>query len=50
MACVTTIKMVFALADKKQWPIFQMDVKSTFLNGVLKEEIYVEHLLGFHKP
>jgi hypothetical protein len=26
-----------------------MDVKSTFLNGVLKEEVYVEQSLGYIK-
>ena len=24
-----------------------MDIKETFLNGVVKEELYVEHPLGF---
>ena len=24
-----------------------MDVKTTFLNGVVEEEVYVEHPLGF---
>eukprot|EP00253_Pinus_taeda_P025121 PITA_25121 len=29
------------------WEIHQMDVKTTFLNGVIEEEVYVEHLEGF---
>ena len=27
--------------------LFQMDVKSTFLNGFIKEEVYVEQPPGF---
>ncbi|KAL6312519.1 hypothetical protein AAG906_014670 [Vitis piasezkii] len=27
-----------------------MDVKSTFLNGILNEEVYVEQLKGFQDP
>ncbi|GKV15798.1 hypothetical protein SLEP1_g26549 [Rubroshorea leprosula] len=37
-----TIKLLFAMAAQKSWLIYQLDVKSTFLNGELKEEIYVE--------
>ena len=40
-ARMTTIRVVLALAAHKQWPVFQMDVKSAFLNGHLKEEVYV---------
>jgi hypothetical protein len=29
-----------------KWKVHQMDVKSTFLNGI-KEEVYVEQSLGF---
>jgi hypothetical protein len=27
-----------------------MDVKSAFLNGVIQEEVYVRHALGFENP
>ena len=37
-----TIMMVLALVDQYKWTIFQMDVKSAFLNGYVDEEIYVE--------
>ena len=30
-----------------KWKIHQMDVKTTFLNGVVEEEVYVEQALGF---
>ena len=30
-----------------KWKIHQMDVKTTFLNGLVEEEVYVEQPLGF---
>ena len=30
-----------------KWKIHQMDVKTTFLNGVVEDEVYVEQPLGF---
>jgi hypothetical protein len=35
------------IAVKSKWPIYQMDVKSDFLNGVLNEEVYVHQPPGF---
>ena len=29
------------------WKIHQMDVKTTLLNGMIKEEVYIEHPKGF---
>jgi hypothetical protein len=29
------------------WKIHQMDVKTTFLNGLIEEEVYIEKPLGF---
>ncbi|GKV25217.1 hypothetical protein SLEP1_g34687 [Rubroshorea leprosula] len=44
-----TIRLLFAIAAKKSWLIYQLDVKSTFLNGKLKKEIYVEQPDGYVK-
>ena len=49
-ACMTTIRTLFSLAAHHQWPLYQMDVKSAFLNGVLDNEVYVEQPLGFTVP
>ena len=46
-ARITTIRVVLSLAGHFGWPIFQMDVKSAFLNGDLQEEVYVEQPPGF---
>ena len=42
-----TIRTVIVVAAQKKWKIFQLDVKSTFLNGKLDEEIYVKQPQGF---
>nr|GEW08192.1 retrovirus-related Pol polyprotein from transposon TNT 1-94 [Tanacetum cinerariifolium] len=35
------VRIFIAYAAHKSFPIYQMDVKTTFLNGPLKEEVYV---------
>ena len=42
-----TVRFVLVIAAQNKWPIYQMDVKSAFLNGVLNEEVYVCQPLGF---
>ncbi|GKD80787.1 retrovirus-related pol polyprotein from transposon TNT 1-94 [Tanacetum coccineum] len=37
-------------AAHKYFPIYQMNVKMTFLNGRLKEEVYVSQPDGFNEP
>ena len=47
VARYTSIRTILALATVMKWKIHQMDVKTTFLNGVVEEEVYVEQPLGF---
>ena len=42
VAGMDTIGTVLAIAAQNKWHVHQMDVKSTFLNGYLEEEVYVE--------
>jgi hypothetical protein len=47
VARLEAIRMFLAFACFKNFKIYQMDVKSTFLNGTLEEEVYVEKPEGF---
>jgi len=38
-----TIHTLFALAAQRGWKIHHMDVKTDFLNGDLKENVYMSH-------
>lgn len=44
-----TIRLIIALAAQNSWPIFQLDVKSAFLNGNLQETVYVDQPPGYVK-
>ncbi|GJW44132.1 retrovirus-related pol polyprotein from transposon TNT 1-94 [Tanacetum coccineum] len=44
------VRMFLAYAAHKNFTIFQMDVKTSFLNGPLKEEVYVSQPDGFVDP
>lgn len=47
VARLDTVRTVIALAAQKEWDLYQLDVKSAFLNGELKEEVYVQQPQGF---
>jgi phage baseplate assembly protein gpV len=41
VAKMNTIRLMIGLATKYNWKLHQLDVNSTFLNGELKEEVYI---------
>jgi hypothetical protein len=43
----TSIRAVMSLVSFMGWRIHQMDVKTTFLNGIIEEEVYIEQPQGF---
>ena len=45
VARVEAIRIFLALSFSKGFKIYQMDLKSKFLNGELKEEVYMEQSL-----
>jgi hypothetical protein len=47
VARLTTIRVLFSLATSYGLLVHQMDVKTTFLNGELEEEIYMDQPDGF---
>ncbi|GJY29314.1 retrovirus-related pol polyprotein from transposon TNT 1-94 [Tanacetum coccineum] len=50
VARLEVVKIFLAYATHKNFPIYQMDVKTTFLNGPLKEEVFVRQPDGFVDP
>nr|GEZ52832.1 retrovirus-related Pol polyprotein from transposon TNT 1-94 [Tanacetum cinerariifolium] len=50
VARIEAIRIFIAYATSKNMTIYQMDVKTTFLNGELKEEVYVSQPEGFVDP
>nr|GEZ09224.1 retrovirus-related Pol polyprotein from transposon TNT 1-94 [Tanacetum cinerariifolium] len=47
VARIKSIRLFLAYAAHKDFTVFQMDVKTAFLNGILKEEVYVGQPSGF---
>nr|GEV83325.1 reverse transcriptase domain-containing protein [Tanacetum cinerariifolium] len=47
VARIEAIRLFLAYATHKDFTVIQMDIKTAFLNGILKEEVYVAQPLGF---
>ncbi|GJS81147.1 retrovirus-related pol polyprotein from transposon TNT 1-94 [Tanacetum coccineum] len=50
VARLEAVRIFVAYAAHKNFPIYQMDVKTAFLNGPLKEEVFVRQPDGFVDP
>nr|GEW53065.1 retrovirus-related Pol polyprotein from transposon TNT 1-94 [Tanacetum cinerariifolium] len=50
VARLEAVRLFVAYVAHKSFPVYQIDVKTTFLNGPLKEEVYVNQLDGFIDP
>ncbi|GKG23369.1 retrovirus-related pol polyprotein from transposon TNT 1-94, partial [Tanacetum coccineum] len=50
VAHLKAVRIFVAYVAHKSFPIYQMDIKTAFLNGPLKEEVYVAQPDGFVDP
>ena len=49
VAMLKSIRILLSMAASLDYEIWQMDVKTAFLNGNLDEEIYMSHPEGFQE-
>jgi hypothetical protein len=50
VARLEAIRIHLAFAASKGFKLYQMDVKSAFLNGVIEDEVYVRQPPSFKNP
>ena len=47
VARYTSIITILSVASNMKWKLHQMDMKTTFLDGLIEEEVYIEQSQGF---
>jgi len=50
VACLESVRVILHLGAKHNWEIDQLDFKTAFLHGNLKEELYMEQPEGMTEP
>jgi hypothetical protein len=50
VAHLEAIRIILAFATSKRFKLYQMDVKSAFLNGDIQKEVYVSQPPDFKNP
>jgi hypothetical protein len=50
IAHLEVVRILLAFAVFKKFKLYQMDVKSAFINSVIQEEVYVRQPPGFESP
>ena len=50
VARLEAIRIFLAFAASKGFEVFQMDIKSAFLNGFIEEEVYMKQPPSFENP
>ena len=50
VACIESIRVLLVLSCHLKFKLYQMDVKTAFLNGFLKEDVYMAQPKGFIDP
>lgn len=50
IAHLESVRLLIGLAYQFSFKLYQMDVKSAYLNGVIKDEVYVDQSKQFEDP
>jgi hypothetical protein len=47
VAHLNSVRILLSVAVSCSWPLYQLDIKNTFLHGDLKEEVYIDQPPGY---